>query len=128
MTSHLPIALSKILSHSKTIKNTKKLLVFGKNNSCCLSKFLQTHIFWNFNHISRIYNQINYRDIWFAKEMIILTMTVQVPFYDVFLKRACTLMSLRIMRGCNIILLLSGMNKSNQHFIKVYWYYGHSFQ
>ena len=60
--------------------------------------------------------------------MIILTMTVQVPFYDVFLKRACTLMSLRIMRGCNIILLLSGMNKSNQYFIKVYWYYGHSFQ
>ena len=90
--------------------------------------FYKLIFFETFNHISRIYNQINYRDIWFAKEMIILTMTVQVPFYDVFLKRACTLMSLRIMRDCNIILLLSGMNKSNQYFIKVYWYYGHSFQ
>ena len=44
-TSYLSIALSKILSHSKTIKNAKKLSVFGKNDSRCLSNFLQTHIF-----------------------------------------------------------------------------------
>ena len=46
-TSYLSIALSKILPHSKTIKNAKKLSVFGKNDSRCLSNFLQTHIFWN---------------------------------------------------------------------------------
>ena len=35
--------------------------VFGENDSHRLSNFLQTHIFWNFDHISRIYNQTNYR-------------------------------------------------------------------
>ena len=55
-TSYLSIALSKILPHSKIIKNAKKLSVFGENNSRCLSNFLQAHIFWNFDHISRIYN------------------------------------------------------------------------
>ena len=72
-TSHLFIALSKILPHSKTIKNAKKLSVFGENDSCRLSNFLQTRIFWNFDHISRIYNQINYRNIWFPKVIIILS-------------------------------------------------------
>ena len=83
-TSYLSIALSKILSHSKIIKNIKKLSVFGKNNSCCLSSFLQTHIFWNFDHISRIFNQINYWNIWFPKVMIILIMAAQVLFFNVF--------------------------------------------
>ena len=55
-TSYLSITLSKILPHSKIIKNAKKLSVFGENNSRCLSNFLQAHIFWNFDHISRIYN------------------------------------------------------------------------
>ena len=36
-------ALSKILPHSKTIKNARKLLVFGKNDPRRLSNFLQTH-------------------------------------------------------------------------------------
>ena len=72
-TSHLFIALSKILPHSKTIKNAKKLPVFGENDSCRLSNFLQTRIFWNFDHISRIYNQTNYRNIWFPKVIIILS-------------------------------------------------------
>ena len=53
ITSYLSIALSKILLHSKTIKNTKKLSVFGENDSRRLSNFLQTHIFWKFDHISR---------------------------------------------------------------------------
>ena len=44
-TSYLSIALSKILLHSQTIKNAKKLSLFGKNNSRRLSYFLQTHIF-----------------------------------------------------------------------------------
>ena len=44
-TSHLSIALSKILHHSKTINNTKKLSVFGENDSCRLSNFLQSHVF-----------------------------------------------------------------------------------
>ena len=82
--SYLSIALSKLLSHSKTIKNAKKLSVFGENDSRRLSNFLQTHIFWNFDHISRIYNQINYRNIWFPKVIIILIMMAQVLFFNVF--------------------------------------------
>ena len=61
--SAVAIVLSKILPHSKTIKNAKKLSVFGENDSRCLSNFLQTRIFKNFDHISRIYNQINYGNI-----------------------------------------------------------------
>ena len=49
--------------HLKTIKNAKKLSVFGKNDSRSLFNLLQTHIFLNFNHNSRTYNQINYRNI-----------------------------------------------------------------
>ena len=91
-TSYLSIALFKSLSHSKTIKNAKKLSIFGENDSRCLSNFLQTHIFGNFfeyflNHISRTYNQINYRNIWFAKLIIILIMTAQVLFFDVFTEK-----------------------------------------
>ena len=53
----------------KKIKRTKKLFVFGKNNfcSCCLSNFLQARIFRNFDHISRIYIWISYRNLWFSK-------------------------------------------------------------
>ena len=49
-----------------------------------LSNFLQTHIFWNIDHISRNYNQINYKNIWFPKQIIILIMTAQVVFFNVF--------------------------------------------
>ena len=83
-TSCLSIALSKILPHSKTIKNANKLSVFGENDSRRLSNFLQTHIFWNIDHISRIYNQINYKNIWFPKVTIILIMTAQVLFFNGF--------------------------------------------
>ena len=89
LTSYLSIALSKILLHSKTIKNTKKLSVFGENDF----NFLQMHIFWNFDHISRIYNQVNCRNIWFEK-VIILIMTAQVLFYMFFPKKTHTLMLL----------------------------------
>ena len=78
----LTIVLLKALSHSKTIKNAKKLSVFDENGFRCLSNFLQTHIFWGFNHICRTYNFINYRNIWFAKALIILIMTTQVLFFD----------------------------------------------
>ena len=44
-TCYLSIALSKIVPYSKTIKNAKKLLVFGKSDSGRLSDFLQTFIF-----------------------------------------------------------------------------------
>ena len=67
---------------------------FGENHSRCLSNFLETHIFWKFDHISKTYNQINNRNIWFAKVIIILIMTAQVLFSIFFLKKTCTLMPL----------------------------------
>ena len=82
-TSHLSIALSKILPHLKT-KNAKKLPPFGENDTCRLSNFWQTHIFWNFDHISGIYNQVNSRNIWLPKLIIILIMTARVLFFNVF--------------------------------------------
>ena len=93
-TFYLSIALSEIMSHSKTVKNAKKLSVFGKHDSCCLSNFSQTHIFWNFDHICRTYNQINYTNISFAK-VIILIMTAHVLFSMFFPKKTRTLMPLR---------------------------------
>ena len=83
--SYVSIALSKILPHLKT--NAKKLSVFGKKDSPRFYSFLETRIFWKFDHISRPCNQINYRDIWFAKAIIILIMTAQVLFINVFLKK-----------------------------------------
>ena len=62
--------------------------------------FLQTHVFWNFCYISRTYNQISYRNIWFAKVIITLIRTAQV-FSTFFLKKACTLMSLSISECAN---------------------------
>ena len=58
--------------------------VFGENDSRRLSNFLQNHIFSKFAHISRIYNQINYSNIWFPKVIIILIMTAQVLFFNAF--------------------------------------------
>ena len=87
ITSYLSIALSKNLPHSKTIKKAKKLSVFGENYSRRFSNFLQTQIFWRFHHISRTCNQINYRNIWFPKVIIILIMTAQVLFFNVFSKK-----------------------------------------
>ena len=81
-TSYLSIVLSKILPHSKTIKNAKNFSVFDENESRHLSQFLESHIFSNFDHIFRIYNQSNYRNIWFPKVIIILIMTVL--FFNVF--------------------------------------------
>ena len=45
ITSYLSIAFSKILPHSITIKNAKKLLVFGENDSHFLSNLFHTYIF-----------------------------------------------------------------------------------
>ena len=40
--NRISIAFSKILPHSKT-KNIKKLLVFGENDSRCLSTFFNSY-------------------------------------------------------------------------------------
>ena len=87
VTSYLSFTLSKILPHSKTIKNTEKLSVFGEINSRCLSNFLQTHIFWKLDHISRTYNQISYRNIWLEKLTIILIMMAQMLFFRLFFSK-----------------------------------------
>ena len=63
------------------------MLVFGENDSRRLSNFLQTHIFWKFDHIFKTYNQINYRNIWFAKVSMILIMMAQVLFFDIFFEK-----------------------------------------
>ena len=39
------------------------MLVFGENDSRCLSDFFQTDTFWKLDLISRTYNQINYREL-----------------------------------------------------------------
>ena len=98
-TSYLSIALSKILPHSKSIKSAKKLSVFGENNSCHFSNFLQTHIFWNFDHISIICNQIYYRNIWFPKVIIILIMAAQVVFFNIFSEKDWHLNAIENYRG-----------------------------
>ena len=75
---YIYIYIASNFSLLKTVWTSKKLSIFGENDSRRLSYFLQTHIFWNFDHISRIYNQINYRNIWFPNVIIALTMTAQV--------------------------------------------------
>ena len=109
------ISLSKILPHSKTIKSFKKLSVFGENGSRRLSIFLQTHIFRNFVHISRINNQINYRNIWFPKVIKILIMTTQMLFFNVFFSEKDPLLNtaeirkLKIHAYCVFIIFLRAM-------------------
>ena len=88
-----PLLFPKFCPHSKTITTAKKLGTFGESDSRRLSNFLQTHIFWNFNDISIIYNQINYRNIWFPKVIMILIMTAQV-LSMFFQKKTCTLIPL----------------------------------
>ena len=109
--SYLSLALSKILLHSKTIKNAKKLSVFGESDFHCLSDFLQTHIFWKFDHIGRTYNQINYSNMWFPKETRTPIMMVQVLFYDIFFSkktRSLMLLSRReFMKSVSIGILIS---------------------
>ena len=93
-TSYLSIAVSKILFHSKTIKNANKLSVFGENDPRRLSNFLETHFFWKFDHISRTHSQINNRNIWFAKVTIILIMMVQAHLLIFYPKKIRILMPL----------------------------------
>ena len=94
ITSYLSIALCKIMPCLEAIKKAKKLLVFGENDCHILSNFWQTHIFWECDHISRTYHQINYRSIWFSKVTVILLMMAQVLFLIFFPKKNHTLMSL----------------------------------
>ena len=93
-TSYLSIELSIISSNSKTKKNTKYLSVLVENDSRRLSNFLQTNIFWNFDNVSRTYYQINYRNIWLPKAIIILIIIAQVLFFNVFFEKTRTLMPL----------------------------------
>ena len=55
-TSYLSIALSKILPNLKTTKNTKKLSIFGENDSHCLSSF---QFFLNFGQEYLIFKRNN---------------------------------------------------------------------
>ena len=92
-----PTILPKIVGFLKIVAEMEQLVrtrsqkinydVFGEKDSYLLSNSLQTHIFWKFDHISRIYNQINYRNIWFPKVIIILIMTAQVLFSMSFSKK-----------------------------------------
>ena len=74
--------------------------VFDENDSRRLSNYLQTHIFWKFAHISRTYNHINCRNIWFAKVTITLIMMAQMLFLIFFSKNTRTLSPL----SCFLIL------------------------
>ena len=58
------------------------MLAFRESSSHGLSIFLQTHSFWNFDHISRSCNQINYKNILFP--IMIFIMTPQVLFFGIF--------------------------------------------
>ena len=95
--------ISEILPHSKTIKDAKKLSVFRENDTRRLSNSLQIPIFGKFDHISRTYNQINYRNICFAKVTIILTMVAQVLFSIFFSKRSRTLIPLILQTFCDMV-------------------------
>ena len=102
-TPYLSIALSKILPHSKTIKSAKKLSVFGENNTSRLSNFLQTHIFWKFDHICRICNQVNYRNIWLTRAAKILVMMAQVLFSNIFSEKDSYLNSIEELYSLRIM-------------------------
>ena len=81
----------------KTKLNTKwvHLPTFDITWTLFKDKSLETRIFWNFDHISRTSNQINYRNTWFAKVTIILIMATQVFFFLMFFsKKTRTLMPL----------------------------------
>ena len=70
------------------------MTVFDENDSRRLYDFLQTHIFWKFDHISITYNHINYRNISFEKVTVILIMMAQVLFSILFSKKTRALMPL----------------------------------
>ena len=73
-------------------------LQISKNWRFCqnlISDFLQTLVFFEtFNHIFRTYNQINYRNIWFPK-VILIFIRMSQAFFNVFSKKTRSLMSLR---------------------------------
>ena len=50
--------------------------------------FYKLIFFWNLYHIFRICNEINNRNIWFPKVIIILIMTAQAFFFNVFSEKA----------------------------------------
>ena len=56
------------------------LSVSGKNDPAVYLIFYKLIFFWNFDHVSRTYNQVNYRNIWFAKVVIIFIRTGQALF------------------------------------------------
>ena len=82
-----PLHFSKFCPIQKQWKTLRNCRYLVKTTLAIYLIFLQIHIFWNFDDISRIYNQINYRNIWFLKVIIILSMTLQVLFFNVFSKK-----------------------------------------
>ena len=95
--------------------------VFGENDSRRLSNFLQTHIFWKFDHISRTYNQINYRNIWFAKVIIILIMTAQVLFSILFFEKEIHLNTVECPHGIREFQHVYLYHSSLHRIIFIYW-------
>ena len=79
-------ALLKILAHSKTIKSAKNLSAVGENDFFSLSDFLETHIFWNFDSISRAYNEISPKNLWFTRVITILIWRHRCLFFMFFEK------------------------------------------
>ena len=67
---------------------------FSKNDSRCWFNFLRTNTFGIFGHICRIYNQTNYKDIWFTTVIIIQLWRYMCLFSMFLLKKTRTLMSL----------------------------------
>ena len=82
-----PLHFPKFFPIQKQYQTLKNCWYLEKTTLAIYLFFLQTHIFWKFDHISRTYNQINYRNIWFTKVIIILIMTVQVLLFDVFFEK-----------------------------------------
>ena len=95
---HFPFIHCKHLvqKQQKTLGKCRYLI---KNNSLRLSNFLQTHVFETLIIFRVTNNQINYRNICFAKVVTIFIMTARVLFFHFcffFSKKTRTLMTLRL--------------------------------
>ena len=84
--------------------------VFGEKDSCHLCNFLQTHLFWDFDQISRIYNQTSSRNIWFLKKKNNFYHDV-VFFSMIFPKETRSLMPLSI-----VVAIKFFLNNGNNHY------------
>lgn len=72
------------------------MLVSGKSSSCRLANFLEMYSFGKFDHVSRNYNWIKFRIVWFAKVIIIFIKTTQVYIFDMLLEKETHLNAVEI--------------------------------